>query len=203
MKLHCIKVENTDHQVFKIIEYIKRKGVDLDLEKGPWVAGGAALFLYMNKKWPHRSDLDVFFRTVDDFKNAEKKLSDTLVSFNLIYQKNPTFKTMQEKYAQLINFKLFNCKEDLISDFDFSVCQVITDGECILISEDAKKDIEEGLITNIIEKPTSATPFRLAKYSQYGFIPKPGVISWALTLDDEKCKMNNGLLDGTWNEYTQ
>lgn len=185
-----------------IIRLIQAALPALNMDTGPWVAGGSARLLAENISELGFSDIDVFFPNEEIMKWTRKYLSDRIATafdgFFLADQKETpasyqfTFHTIDDmtatgqKYVvQLVKKKYYETKEVLFEDFDFTICMFATDG-CELISDDrAMSDVKNRKLV-LINNPPKPKAARLAKYCSHGFVPTVGVITAMFGVDTER-----------------
>lgn len=180
-----------------------------NLEKGPWIAGGAARALFEASPHLGDSDIDVFFTCRDQLEIFKRNWivrtpmpSDSTDIWGTIknrfgleeknYNYGTTFgqdlqvvKVKETEFSetyevkahitykvQLIRkfFKL--SAEDLLTTFDFSVCQVVTDLEQVTCTDQFLEDHTDKKLRLANNGTCSVnTVRRLNKYMRYGFEP--------------------------------
>ena len=152
----------------QLAEYLK-----LDIERGPWLAGGAVRKSYLNIDIGE-SDWDIWFNSPEQFALAEMKLkelganqvytSDNAISFK--FQDNPHLHNIQ-----IIRRRFFDNPEQIINGFDFTVCQLITDGNRVILGPNTVRDLKSRTLRLAqLEVPKYIIP-RLVKYIVYGYQP--------------------------------
>lgn len=145
----------------------------LDLKRGPWICGGAARRLFQGESLED-GDIDFFFKTKASWDEFVKVLD----GFELVIktERANTYLVNGQK-VQLIRRKFHLQLEEVFKDFDFSVCQIATDGNVLAATKQAHMDITDGLIRfapgGTIAKHTLVQ--RMTKYVGYGFVPEPGL----------------------------
>jgi hypothetical protein len=151
-----------------------------DLERGPWVAGGAALRWYQGQP-VGENDIDIFCRSaaqaktiIDAVKSygryTTKFESDNATTLSYWAKDNSRTWTLQ-----IIKRRYFNSLQEVIDNFDITVCQIGTCGNNWLLNKDTAKDIRErNLRMNMPLHPDAAK--RLAKYWTYGYRPVGGLL---------------------------
>lgn len=145
----------------------------MDLKKGPWIAGGAARRLLQGESL-EKGDIDLFFK---DFKSW-KHFCDTLEGYELVIktQRATTFLVHGFK-VQCIKRQFYATLEEVFKDFDFSVCQVATDGFELGATKQAHLDVTDQVLRfapgGKIAKHTLVQ--RLSKYVNHGMLPEPGL----------------------------
>ena len=159
--------------------------INPDIDKGPWIAGGACLRWFQNIPVGEHSDIDVFCKNekqaeklidyikhigLSDYSHGHSHVvikTDNACTFN-INANNKNWK------VQIITCKYFDTIKEVIDHFDISVCQVATTGNEWILGEMTVKDINShSLRFNHI---TKQAPKRLIKYWTYGFNPVEGTI---------------------------
>lgn len=152
-----------------------------DSKHGPWIAGGACLRWFQGQP-VGENDIDVFCssaeqaQTVIDAVKSYGRYSTKYESENAVtlsyYDKQNT-KTWT---IQIIKRRYFNSLQEVIDNFDISVCQVGTGGQEWLLGNDTARDIRERNLRMYIPLQPDAAK-RLAKYWTYGYRPVKGLLS--------------------------
>lgn len=162
------------------LEQIMKFIPKLNLMSGPWIAGGAVRRLVMGESL-QGGDVDIFFPSYTEFGNA-KSLLDKNAKLEIKTNHALTYLVdvggFQIK-CQIINRRTYVDIAKLFSDFDFSVCQFATDGECIAYPPESLQDLKERRL-RFSENGKGAdrtSPSRLVKYCMYGFVPEDGVLA--------------------------
>ena len=152
-----------------------------DIERGPWIAGGACLRWYQGLPVGD-SDIDVFCanakQAADVIENIKsygrhsvKFESENAVTLSYHskddYSKNWTI--------QIITRRYFSSLEEIISNFDISVCEVGTAGNQWQLGPFTGRDIRERNLRFKIPLQPDAMK-RLIKYWAYGYRPVEGTI---------------------------
>ena len=174
----------------QIAEYL-----NLDLKNGPWLAGGAVRKIYLDETIAD-SDWDFWFKSPEQFKQAEEKLkaigasvaytSDNAVSFKFQDVNN------QIHNLQIVKTRYFDTAQQVIDQFDFSVCQLVTDGNKTIIGNNTARDLRsKTLRLNHHELPGYIMP-RLVKYIVYGYRPTAELLE----------KINQNLTTIDWTKST-
>ncbi len=145
-----------------------------DFERGPWIAGGACLRWYQGVP-VGESDIDIFCK---DAKQAQE-IVDRIKSYGRFSTKHESdnaitlsYHNKDSKYwtLQVIKRRYFNSLQEVIDNFDISVCQIGTGGQEWLLGKNTARDIRErNLRMNMPLQPDAAK--RLAKYWTYGYRP--------------------------------
>lgn len=148
------------------ISLVKR----LNLHKyDAYVAGGAALAWYQHKSAAYR-DIDVWFTKLDNFHrmNEDFRLKDSprfetenAVTYRMIDHNN-VYK------VQLIKLHT-GTTEEILNKFDFSICQVATDGSSWFLGEHFVQDLKDKRLRVLRHHPKIIR--RLLKYWANGYKP--------------------------------
>jgi hypothetical protein len=156
----------------------------LDLENGPWMAGGSVRKCFLNQPIGF-SDWDVFFKNKRQFDEARNSLS-TIRECHVIFessnaitfqihdygdQQNPIYKTPIK--VQLICRNFYDSCEELLEDFDFTICQFATDGLKFKLGRNTYLDNIDGVLKLTSPSMYSRPGFmsRVIKYITYGYKP--------------------------------
>jgi hypothetical protein len=152
-----------------------------DKEHGPWIAGGACLRWYQGQP-VGENDIDVFCASaeqaktiIDNIKSygrySTKYESDNATTISYYDKQNTKYWTIQ-----IIKRRYFKTLQEVIDNFDISVCQIGTGGQEWLLGKNTARDIRErNLRMNLPLQPDAAK--RLAKYWTYGYRPVDGLLS--------------------------
>jgi hypothetical protein len=155
--------------------------IEPDLIAGPWIAGGAPLRWYQDRA-VGENDIDVFCR---DARQA-KAVIDRVKSFNRFHVKHESDNAVTIEYhshenwshswtIQIITRRYFSSMQEVIDNFDITVCQIGTCGRDWIMAPETARDIRERnlrFIGNL--RPDSVK--RLTKYWVYGYRPVPGTL---------------------------
>lgn len=163
-----------EQEVARLAEYLK-----LDIKNGPWIAGGAVLKFYLGQSLGH-SDLDIWFASRSQFEQVQKLVNDLGCSRVYSTENADSYKYYSLDSGtyniQLIKRRFFDNAEQIIRQFDFTVCQLVTDGRRIEVGPTTVPDIKRrhlrlshGLISE------SVIP-RMIKYMVYGYRPTPELL---------------------------
>ncbi len=154
------------------------KLLDLDINEGPWLAGGAVLTWY-NGEPVGDSDFDIFFKDLKQFDQMFGKLmrnhgsivytSENAITLNVTVNDDL-------KKVQLIRKNYFKSALDVIDHFDFTICQLATDGYEVVSGAKTFEHIKEKRIEPVRETNRGIVK-RLIKYISYGYKPDPKLIS--------------------------
>lgn len=162
--------------------------LNLNMETGPWIAGGAVRSDLYNE---FISDYDVYFSSNDQFVEVYNKLvmegaaivyrTENAITMHYRVRTQHTHSELDfiwccdssEYYViQLVILDYYKSPQDVIDSFDFTVCQLITDGNQVLVNDNTFDDIDNKLLrineTMDPEKQKGMIP-RIFKYVTYGF----------------------------------
>jgi len=164
--------------------------LDTNIETGPWLAGSMARKLYQGED-TGLSDWDIWVKDKEQELEVTSKLANLLgcvVSFQSnnadTYTHAPHGKEDNHK-IQLIKCKYFDTPEAIIDNFDFTVCQIATDGKNFIFGENTKHDLEHKILRHTArEKPdTEGIIGRMIKYIVYGYRPDKQLLQF---INDEQ-----------------
>lgn len=161
----------------------------LNLQTGPWIAGGAALTWFQGN--PVTSDIDIFFqdevqweafrlaliekcrgaRQANDVYGSPPRIF--LIGVDLKYSvicdtENALTIKLENTQIQLIK-KFSKSITDVFDSFDFDVCKFATDGDHYIHIDRALDDLSKKILHSEKFKPSLLS--RIMKYTTYGFIP--------------------------------
>jgi hypothetical protein len=153
-----------------------------DIDRGPWIAGGACLRWYQGQPVGD-SDIDVFCanakQAADVIENIKsygrhsvKFESENAVT--LSYHVKDDW--MKSWTIQIITRRYFSSLEEVISNFDISVCEVGTAGNQWQLGPFTSRDIRERNLRFKLPLQPDAMK-RLTKYWAYGYRPVEGTIA--------------------------
>jgi hypothetical protein len=144
--------------------------IEPDMRRGPWIAGGAPLHWETGKSVELHHDIDVWFRDQEQFDQTMIRVREHAT---LICQTDNAH-TYQHYHGafgthtiQLICANFFDSAQAIIDHFDFSVCQIVTDGVQVLYGEHTRADISDRRLRITQSRPNAAK--RISKYLAYGF----------------------------------
>lgn len=153
----------------QIVDYL-----ELDIEKGPWLAGGAVRKFYLNESIEN-SDWDIWFNSPDQYQKAYQKMKELKASVAFETDNAISFKYYPEnepaQTIQLIRRKFYDNPYEIIGGFDFSVCQLATDGHKIIASDYAIRDIKSRTLRLTQDHIPQYIVPRIVKYMVYGYRP--------------------------------
>jgi len=166
-----------------------------EMTNGPWIGGGAALQWYLNKSC--KTDIDVWCRTEKQEEKIIQRLtsrgfyetwkSDNAITYrgNIPYE-NKTHDSSSVKdisdilpdkiTIQLIKRTYPQSPKEIIDDFDFTACQLVTDGVTYIAGKNTYKDIKAKKLRLVQYFPKTFLK-RYVKYVAYGFTPDPDLIN--------------------------
>lgn len=151
-----------------------------DLEHGPWIAGGACLRWYQGQP-VSENDIDIFCRSPKQALELVEKLKSYGRYSTKHESENATTLSYHNKAGtkywtlQIIKRRYFNNIQEVIDNFDISVCQIGTGGQEWIMGPHTAKDIrEKNLRMNKPLHPDASK--RLVKYWTYGYRPVDGLL---------------------------
>jgi len=162
-----------------------------DMERGPWIAGGAALRWYQGQP-VGENDIDIFCRSAAQALQIIESIKG-YGRYSVKYESdNATTLSYHSPNSggnswtlQIIKRRYFNSMQEVIDNFDISVCQIGTDGNTWLLNKDTAKDIRgRNLRMRMPLQPDAAK--RMAKYWTYGYRPVDGLVEAVRTNPEAK-----------------
>jgi hypothetical protein len=90
---------------------------------------------------------------------------------------------------QLIKRRFYVDAQDLLADFDISVCQIATDLTSVWTGQHFAEDVKNNRLR--VVSANRNTPKRLVKYWTLGFVPEDSDIDSVLTRDDLSWEFSN------------
>lgn len=145
----------------------------LSLKWGPWVAGGAVRRIIRGEKLDD-GDIDFFFSDPSEFIKFDRALSD----YEEVHSsgKAKTYIVNGLK-VQIIKRTFYKDAGMMFGDFDFSACQLATDGHKIAYAEHSIEDVQnDRLRIAKVGRVTKLTIVgRMIKYINHGLVPEPGL----------------------------
>lgn len=152
----------------------------LSLFDGPWIAGGAARKLLDGDRLD-TGDIDLFFsdgfNQSQGFESALKRHGTEV--FRSQYAKTYEVEIGDKTYrVQLITRRGYSSVVAIFRDFDFTVCQVAFDGQQVVATKEAIRDIAAKKLNVSPNGRTTSQNLltRTIKYIRYGFLPAPGFL---------------------------
>lgn len=141
------------------------------IHDGPWFAGGMARKMYTKSSEPI-SDYDVWCKSTEQFELLAERIRATM-HFGEYYTENAiTFVCYSDgsRKIQLIR-RICNSPDDVISLFDFTVCQVVTDTRHFVLGPSTARDLNTKTL-KLASQPLKPNCIpRIVKYVTYGFKP--------------------------------
>jgi hypothetical protein len=170
-----------------------------DIERGPWIAGGAPLRWWQGLP-VGESDIDVFcanqaqaevvIERIKEFGRWQRKYDSENATTLSYWSKNDSSKVWT---IQIIKRRYFGSLEEVISNFDMTVCEIGTCGNNWVLGRQTARDIRErNLRMNLPLTPDALK--RMVKYWAYGYRPVPGLLEavqnnpiakWEFALDED------------------
>ena len=142
---------------------------------GPWIAGGSCLSWYNNRACT--SDIDVYFRNQKQYDTSLDWIVKNHQIYNRIDSANAVTLTLQAGTLfniQLIKKAFYQSAEDIINDFDISVCQIVWDGKKLTVGKHFVNDAARKVLRFINFNSNSHK--RMLKYMCYGYEPAADTI---------------------------
>ena len=145
----------------------------VNLETGPWIAGGSVRKM-ITGEYIGNSDFDFWFSSEQQYIEAVRELreycgvsvlhtSDNAITFNVLF--GPT-----SYKIQLICKKFYSSPGGIIDDFDFTCCQLATDGTSVIYGSQTVEDLENRVLRLSDPSRTHQGLLkRVIKYLSYGF----------------------------------
>jgi len=192
-----------DHNLLKMI----RSFGFLNMEKGPWAAGGAVRRIIQGDNSDTFGDVDVFCQDGDQFFKAHSALKyrgdwseNRARNADSFCFRMKTQKTYHD--VQVFKDRRFATVEELLLDFDFTVCMAATDGWSWIADERFFRDLATKELVLNNKNRSDNNLLRVEKYCGYGFTPNPEVLNVFAGLEDNSIeellapsgffKMSNG-----------
>ncbi len=152
----------------KLAEYM-----NLDIDKGPWLAGGSVRKFYLGQPL-NQSDWDFWFSSPEQFNQAKEAIvalgasevyaTDNAISYKLYHPE-------ETHVLQIIRRRFFDSAQDVIKSFDFTVCQLVTDGRKMVVGDSTVPDIKNRVLRLTSNHVPSHIVPRMIKYIVYGYRP--------------------------------
>jgi hypothetical protein len=184
-----------DHPIKRLLNLIKP-----NMELGPWIAGGAGLRWYQGLT-TDSSDIDVWFRNRIQFEQVFNTLTSYERHFALVCKTGNAVtlrfiipiedRTTDQPYpdhfdVQLISKQFFSSPEDIIDYFDFTICQVVTDGDQVMIGPRTHHDIKHKILRFNGDVNSTLAVRRFTKYLCRGYRPVDGMVAEMMAIPDLK-----------------
>lgn len=162
------------------------KLLDLDINQGPWLAGGSVLSWYNNEP-VGTGDFDIFFKDLRQFDEMFGRLMRNHASIIYTSENALTLHLTVDddlKRIQLIRKTYFQSAKDVIDHFDFTICQLATDGFSIVAGDKTYEHIKDRRIA--LDKPAARSLVkRLIKYVSYGYKPDQALVQHILDNNED------------------
>lgn len=145
-----------------------------DMESGPWIAGGVVRRWFENL--PANADIDVFCKSrfqadaVLFTLLAHERSSVVFKSENATTVSFSDTKGLPQWKVQVITRQFYKAADDVIADFDITVCQFLTDGTTMRVGTTSLADLKQRRIRFTRGVRPQDLP-RVIKYIAYGFRP--------------------------------
>lgn len=154
------------HPTNKVIKQLSDWGIRLSLDKGPYLAGGAVRELVLNGV---PRDYDVFFFDEEQYKNV-RNIIKCIEGIEELHKNQHNVSYRYQKYKiQLILLNYYKSSKDLLESFDFSLCQLVTDGKALHLGDYTLWDIaRKRLVVETISYGVSSIR-RMLKYTRGGY----------------------------------
>jgi len=192
LQIHGIRVHG--NAGFNAIEWFNQTfPTVLDIDHGCWLAGGAILAMLDQRDMVGR-DLDLFFQSLGQSDLIENHIRTKQSHTRHVTGNATTFKLGTGEVLQVIRRNFFDSPEQLLSTFDFSVCQWATDGKTLVYSDQALKDWKTKTLRNVLGVKETDTVVRFNKYLLNGYTPDVAtsnqILQWIL--DDSEYFTDTG-----------
>jgi hypothetical protein len=172
----------------------------MDLNKGPWIAGGSARKLYSGLNW-EKGDIDIFFSSkeqhdewVNQFSSIRKakKFIDELTWHQYLcppylINTSDSAKTWGYRVAdyyykiQTVHNDFYESIEKIFAKFDFHACMFVATEDLIITTDEALESVRTNTITKINHYRKDNFVQRIVKYHSHGFNIAPLLMKKALT----------------------
>jgi hypothetical protein len=171
-----------------------------NMERGPWIAGGAIRKLWYGKSW-RSGDVDIFCQDSETVKYIKTLLRD-YDRFPHVTDNASSYKVSNDMFGrsttpvasglisaipdatfkvQVITKDVYASIDDIFDTFDFTICQFATDGNIMVATTDALEDHDKLSIRMVPDTDRPLSINRLLKYSAYGFSPPDDIMITLLT----------------------
>ena len=186
-------------ECYPTVPYADREAVAIiepDLKQGPWIAGGAALRWYQGLTVGD-NDIDVFCANA----RQAAEVIERIKSYGRYEVRHESDNATTLKYhrkdewhtnwtIQVITRRYFSSLEEIINNFDITVCQIGTTGTEWSMAPQTAQDIRGRNLR--FNYPLCADAVkRLTKYWVYGYRPVPGTVEAISKNPDAVWKFDN------------
>jgi hypothetical protein len=173
------KLNISPHRAAHLDDWEPVSVIEPNLKDGPWIAGGAPLRWYQGLPLGN-SDIDVFCRDAVQAAKVIERIKSYGRYFVKFESENAvTIEHRSEEHSQwiiqVITRRYFTSMQDVISNFDLSVCQIGTDGTDWILGVDTARDIRQKNLRFVPPLHNDAVK-RLTKYWIYGYRPVEGTL---------------------------
>jgi hypothetical protein len=181
----------------------------LDIEHGPWLAGGSVRRLFDGSS--HAADFDIFFTDEEQMTKYRDWLCDRydiahISSFNYDEILLPVNLGQYSAIAKLQLVKIYGPTiDDILQRFDYSICQLGTDGDCLVAGNTTFEDIQNRLCRPACIQYAKASMRRMLKFAKEGYEIDKSVFDAILAAAPTEsphyippCKTNI-IASGVWN----
>lgn len=174
-------------EIIGIIDGIISLGVELDLARGPWIAGGCLQRCFSNQPLEN-SDIDIFFNN-DKFKFKETERILLSNGYKTIEQHRDVITVEKGDIKIQLICLSHQSVYDLLGDFDFSVVRCAFDGSNFIYHKDFVKDNNNKILKyNMCVKTRNNTAARVIKYMKRGYTLTPRDAITLMVLNRETTK---------------
>jgi hypothetical protein len=167
-----------------------------DINQGPWIAGGAALRWYQGQTVGD-NDIDVFCANA---KQAAEVIED-IKSYGRYQVKHESENAVTIYYhhfgewhtgwnIQIITRRYFSSLEEVIDNFDLTVCQIGTTGTEWSMAPQTAQDIRQRNLRFTLPLAADCAK-RLTKYWVYGYRPVPGTLEAVIKNPNTRWKFDS------------
>ena len=171
---------NLSHKPYNITNLLPL----MDLNNGPWIAGGAALNFHQDGNFLNANDVDIYFANKAQYQEFKQTLYDCGATDNHQQRQGNDYGHGALCWLNYIGYVLncvgFRSEEtaiDCINSFDITVCQFATDGKQVIHTPEAIGDLETGTLhfidvnKSIADHGWDNVERRIKKYIKKGFLP--------------------------------
>lgn len=145
--------------------------IGCDLQTGPWIAGGTPRLLWFDERWQGH-DIDVFVPNVGTLNHLHDVLKKITGDPGYQTRNACTYGVFYGGFThkiQLICKNFYPTLDKLFNYFDFTACKFATDGKLIVSDEKSVQQCQRRELVWNITSPQGISPYRVIKYSAYGF----------------------------------
>ena len=157
---------------------------------GPWIIGGAAITFYETGDFEGCRDIDYFFKSPKQyhkFKSRFKRVKNAKYEryqssqYSPISSENFVIK-IDETTFNLVGFMKFGTPREIMETFDFTCCQIWTDGHSLGSLSRTKEHIDNKILCFAQEDQTKflRVEERVKKYIEKGYEPNAEMLQYIL-----------------------